>query len=365
MATIELCGIRTDPVAIRVVLYSSRCNMRACARLFFLACLFLWPMLCPAQQKSPAPSPTPLKNEEQESVKVFTEEVFIPVLAYDKYGRFDPSLEPDDILVLEDDVPQKVRSVRYLPANIVIIVDMGSQISETGSTEATRRIAKRIIASLRSNDRVAIIQNSNRVELLEDWTTDKKKLAHVFDPVSKFFTSKRSRLSECLMAATDKLSENPVANSHVIIFTDGVQAQSGQINYADIVKRIVQTQATVHVITYSELSRKAISKRHYGLDFEMKRWYKKYGEATKQHDERLATLVQEMGGRLLLPTSLDEVNQSGDKVASEIGAQYIITYSPKRPFVAEGQGERRRINVFPRRIGLQLLAMRNYVAQPG
>lgn len=337
-------------------------SVRAC---LFLTCFLLLSLDCYAQQKAPAPAaqPTPPKSEEQESVKVFTEEVLLPVVAYDKYGRFDPTLEVDDILVLEDDVPQRVRSVRYLPANILIVVDMGSQISETGATEATRLIAKKIIRSLRPNDRVAIIQNNKRIELLEDWTTDKKKLAHVFDPVSKFFTSNRSRLSECLIAATHKLRENPVGNSHVIIFTDGVEVQNGTIDYADTVKRIVETQATVHVITYSALSRKAIGNRHFGMDFEMKRFYKKYGEATKQHDERLATLVQEMGGRFFLPGSLEEVDKSADRVASEIGAQYIITYSPKRPFVAEGNGERRRINVFPRRIGLQLIAMRNYVAQ--
>jgi VWFA-related protein len=320
---------------------------------------------CLAQQRpAPSPQPTPPRNEEPESVKVFTEEILIPVVAYDEYGHFDPTLEPADILVLEDDVPQKVRSVRHLPANILLLVDMGSQIGETGSAEATRRIAKRIIARLGANDQMAIIQNSNRIELLEDWTTDKRQLSHVFDPTSKFFTSRRSRLSECLIAATNKLREKPVGNSHVIIFTDGVEAEGKQTDYVNILKRISETQATVHVITYSALSREAITKRHFGLDFQMKRWYKQYGEATKQHDKRLATLVEEMGGRLVLPTSMEEADQGGDKVASEIGAQYIVSYSPKRPFAAEEDRQRRRINVFSRRVGLQLTAMRSHVAAP-
>lgn len=321
---------------------------------------------CPAQQKAaaPSPQPTPPRNEEQDSVKVFTEEILIPVVAYDVYGHFDPTLEPADVLVLEDDIPQQVRSVRHLPANILLIVDMGSQIGETGSSEATRRIAKRIIGRLGSSDQVAIIQNSNRIELLEDWTTDKNKLAHVFDPQSKFFTSRRSRLSECLIAATNKLREKPVGNSHLIIFTDGVEAESNQADYGNTLKRITETQATVHVITYSALSREAITNRHYGLDFQMKRWYKKYGEATKQHDRRLATLVEEMGGRLVLPTSMEEADQGGDKVASDIGAQYIVSYSPKRPFVSESDRQRRRIDIFSRRVGLRLTAMRSYVAPP-
>ncbi|MCA1612805.1 MAG: hypothetical protein LC800_01375 [Acidobacteria bacterium] len=39
----------------------------------------------------------------------------IPVFARDDYGRFDPSLETDDVLVLEDGVPQQVRSIRRVP----------------------------------------------------------------------------------------------------------------------------------------------------------------------------------------------------------------------------------------------------------
>ena len=35
-------------------------------------------------------------------MKVFTEEVRLPVAATDTYGHYDPTLEVDDVLVLED-----------------------------------------------------------------------------------------------------------------------------------------------------------------------------------------------------------------------------------------------------------------------
>ena len=66
-----------------------------------------------AQQPSPSPTPTP------ETVKVFTEEVRLPVQAFDSYGHYDPTLELDDILVLEDGVIQQLRSVRHLPAIVL------------------------------------------------------------------------------------------------------------------------------------------------------------------------------------------------------------------------------------------------------
>jgi hypothetical protein len=74
------------------------------------------------------PSPTPQvqpKSEDQERVRVFTEEVRMPVSAMDQYGHYDPTLEIDDILVLEDGEPQKVRSVRHIPTNVLFILDTG------------------------------------------------------------------------------------------------------------------------------------------------------------------------------------------------------------------------------------------------
>ena len=56
-----------------------------------------------AQSGRTAPTPTPEQREDQERVKVFTEEVRLPVVAFDDYGHFDPSLEMNDVLVLEED----------------------------------------------------------------------------------------------------------------------------------------------------------------------------------------------------------------------------------------------------------------------
>src|SRR5260370_11665663 len=80
------------------------------------------------QKLKPSPSPTRKvepKSEDQEPVRVFTEEVRLPVSAMDQYGHYDPTLEIDDVLVLEDGEPQKIRSVRHIPANVLFILDTG------------------------------------------------------------------------------------------------------------------------------------------------------------------------------------------------------------------------------------------------
>src|SRR5690348_3758079 len=98
-------------------------------------------------QITPTPSPSP-----EDSVKVFTEEVRLPVMAFDAYGHYDPTLELDDILVLEDGVAQQLRSVRHIPANVLFILDTGGETSGLGgmakSTSLTRQVAASLVSQL-------------------------------------------------------------------------------------------------------------------------------------------------------------------------------------------------------------------------
>ena len=319
-------------------------------------------------------------REEQEPIEIFTQEVRLPVVAYDEYERFDPTLAPDDILVLEDGVPQQVKSVRRVPANILLVFDMSSQVTATRNSNTTREAALRLVDVLRAGDQLAIIQNSNRVELLQKWTTDRDAVRQVLK--TKLFSGNRSRLSECLLLAASTLKGQPVGNTHIIILADGLEAQTkneirtGAIS-EEARRNLVATQASVHIFSFAALVEAAVKDRNNPVSFggagntvsvivdtdlEMRKWFKNYARAMKQREERLVALAQETGGRILLPTSGEEVIKQAEKVARDIGAQYVVTYAPKRPFTPlASQEERRRVDVFPRRIGLKLLTLRSYV----
>src|ERR1044071_6981739 len=126
-------------------------------------------------QATPKPSPTP--EQEQDSVKVFTEEVRLPVIALDSYGHYDPTLELDDILVLEDGVAQQLRSVRHVPANVLFLLDTGGDGTGLGgmakSTSLTRAVASQLVARLQEGVTIAVMQSGNSTEMLQPWTTDK------------------------------------------------------------------------------------------------------------------------------------------------------------------------------------------------
>lgn len=337
------------------------------ARLALILLLLAAAPLCVAQQ--------PAAREEQEPVKVYSEEVRLPVVAYDDRERFDPTLAAEDVLVLEDGVPQRVRSVRRVPASVLFVFDMGGQVTATGAVNATSEAALRFLGRLGEGDRVAFVQNVGRgVEVLQDWTEDRDVARYVLR--WKLFSANRSRLSACLTLAAAKLGERPVGNTHVVIFTDGLEAQSrDEIRADDIPKEVVQSlvaaQASVHVFGFSSLVGEVVKYKKsifsggiIDLDFQMRRWFRNYGLATKKREGQLHALAREVGGRVLLPSTPDEVPALAEKVARDVGAQYVVTYTPLRPFAEGGTGERRRAEVSARRMGLHLFTLRSVVTAP-
>lgn len=356
--------------------------------------IFTGAPICCAQEAAapnPAPSPTPTRREGQDSLKVFTEEVRIPILVTDDQGRFDPTLEVSDILVLEDDIPQEVRSVRHMPANVLLLLDTSGGINPAMKTTTTRAIALSLVSHLKQGDRVAVLQAGDRVELLQGWTNDAEAITRTLR--TRLSSGKRKHLSEALMRAAAPLRETPFGNRHVVLITDGVET-TGSSEQA--IQQLNRVQATVHVISYTAIGRKEME-RHGSLakfgntrsrtagdvareadptiptpargpvnvtidtDRALRRQREEYIEATKRSEKLFASLAEETGGRILLPTTTQEMVSQGANVAREIGAQYVVTYRPKRPLMDAQAGEHRRIKVVLRRSGLNVRSRSSYV----
>ena len=81
----------------------------------------------------------------------------------------------------------------------------------------------------------------------------------------------------------------------------------------------------------------------------------------KRGEQRLKSLADETGGRILTPDTTDEMIAEGAGVAREIDSQYVVTYRPKRPLRNASATEYRKIYVGARRVGLNLRARRGYV----
>ena len=349
----------------------------------------------------PKPTPTPAAQDE-ETETVFTEEVRIPVFAYDEAGRFDPRLEVDDVLVVEDGVPQQVQSVRRVPASVLLLLGTGYDQWPVVRPAVTRSVALSVLANLRDGDQVAAVQFGGKPQLLQGWTGDRELVARTLR--AKLATAPGSNLSAALRRAVEVLQAQPVGNRHLVLVTDGIDT-AGSNEYDAAVKALVAAQATLHVVSFSEVGlaelqgiRKqpkespgmaqsradiavvgidptrppgarvggaGINPRTTGggivFDPALKRRRKSAEREMRRGETRLKTLTEETGGSLLAPDTMDDMVARGADVAAEIGAQYVVTYKPKRPLHAAPAAQYRRIHVGARRIGLTLRARRGYV----
>lgn len=329
---------------------------------------------------------------------MFTEEVRLPVLATDQYGHYDPTLEVDDVLVLEDGKAQQIKSVRHIPGNILLVLDTGGDSTGLGGlskkTSTTMQVANSLIARLPKGDRVAVLQSSDRPELLQAWTDDVGQIAWLLK--WKMYAGKRSRIFEAMTKAAQLLSEQPEGSRHVVLITDGVETPGGKVSLEQALDQVRAARATVHVISYTEYVRQTSDKQSssvtagmrpassdpiaandptmpagttrspsFGVairfDPAMKKVRKAYEADTKKSEKWLTDLAEETGGRIFLPRTGEEMVAQGGEVAREIGAEYVVTYRPTRPLASAEPGEYRNVEVAARRVGLYLRSRRGYV----
>lgn len=358
--------------------------------------------------QTPSPSPIPKSKptpppagETQEALKVFTEEVLIPIFVFDGNSRFDPTLEKEDLLVFEDNLLQEISSVRREPSSVLLLLDTAGEKNPAMKTNTTREIASLLVSNLRAGDRVAAIQFGDRVETIHGWTTRTEKVVQALK--TKLFSGKRSRLVDGLRVGAEHLREVPAGGRHVVLITDGVTSEADKLRLAEAIMELLSVHATVHVISYTSLGRKVIQRQNppvvvtnekrksaqdianeimfpnepweeirrrkiyviVDTDMPMRRQRNKYEAEMKESERWLASLADQTGGMMVLATSEAEMIKQGELVARKIDSQYVVAYRPRRPLALAAEGEFRSIKVATRRGGLQIHARKGYVAKPG
>jgi VWFA-related protein len=334
----------------------------------------------------------------QDRLRIVIEEVQLSVAAYDKYGRRVLGLTIDDLLVLENGAPQQVRSVRQIPANVVLLLDTGGEVNTAKNIRTTREIAKNLVTALNGQDQVAVFQISDKAELLQDWTSDFKQVGQVLD--TKLLSGKRSHLSDGLIAAVSHFGELPVGSRHLVLITDGVESPGGKFDRPEALKRVAASNTVVHVISYTNVSGEATKSSRsvfrdrnksttpdevvatlpndHGYDHLRRlhqpggmtadidpvrlRRVREYERQMREGAEQLTSLCDENGGHAWLPESFEEMSGDGAKAARLIDAGYVVTYKPKRAVNSAPEGEVRRVEVMSRRVGLIVVSRRHYIA---
>lgn len=337
------------------------------------------------------PTPTP-----DDTVKIETEEIRLNVLAFDVNGDFFRGVSANDIVITEDNILHPPASVRRIPANVLIVMDTGGELRSVKSLDRTRRVARALVNSLQPEDSVAIMQYSDKAEVVDEWTTDRASTLGAINSRSNF--GRRSVFVDAVVLATDVLRKLSVDNRQLVLITDGTDSLGRSSAKFDAFQALLATDISVHVLSYAEMEGDAIEPRAKGLsnspppkalpdeiaqqlpngardvatapksktislDRSLIKQMKQRKLELDIAGDDLEKLTQNTNGTFISPYSPDEMVLKTSIVAKMIDSVYVITYAPKVPVTETRGTAERKIDVTSKRSGLIVQARRKLVIQ--
>lgn len=348
-----------------------------------------------AQSRRVAPTPTPTPSDIE---RVTTEEVRLNVLAFNDQGKFVPDVIAKDLVITDNDILHQPTSVRRIPANVLVVMDTGGELRSIKDLDLTRRVALEVIDKLRPEDSIALMQYSDKPEIVCEWTKDRRELIGC---INKTKFGHRDSFVSALDMAREFLMRNPADNRHLVLITDGTDSKPGTSAKFDAFQRLAETDISVHVISYTSLEAadieprtKTLSKNpppsalpqevkdqlpngardmanapKVGPTINVDRSFLKRMKARKadllDSEDKLGKLAESTNGEFILPYTTDEMLQKAPKVAKMIDAAYVVTYMPKIPIIDRKGLYERNILVTSKREGLIIQARRKLLIDSG
>ena len=371
--------------------------MSRCFRLLILTIMALAAGSASAQSGRVQAAPTPTPRDD-DTVRVHTEEIKLNVLAFDEKGNFFRDVGSNDLVITENNVLHPPASVRRLPASVLIMMDTGGELRTVKSLDNTRKVARAVVDGLRPGDSVAVMSYADKAEIVGEWTSDK---AQMIAAIKRANFGRRSVFVDAIKMATTFMMREGVENKHIVLITDGTDSMGRSSEKFDALQRLLATDITVHVISYTSMEaakvdpktrtltdtppRKALPPEviaglpngvkdaqtapkigpTVNLDRKMIRTMKARKAELEIAQEQLEKLAEDTNGEFILPDSVDEMVEKSALVARMIDSSYVVTYMPKIAVVETRGRAERNIEVTSKRAGLIVQARRKLVIENG
>jgi VWFA-related protein len=278
------------------------------------------------------------QTPDDDVVRVDSTIVRLNIGVVDRSGRPVTNLSRDDFTVYEDGVKQPIARFEpsVTPFSVVMLLDM------SGSTKSFRQniqlAAARFIEALAPDDRVAVIEFYNKVNLRNDFTTDRRVILR---SIAVANGQGDTNLYKALEMALDKLRNEGKRRKAIVVLTDGVDTQMQNLDRAllssisdeneiqtaikpeqnEMLNRILNSADRQGVTIYPLALPTGDPKR---LADPTPKQFAMYAAAR----ERLQFLANRTGGTLNAINRLEDMGRLYAVVAAEIRSLYTVEYQP-------------------------------------
>jgi Ca-activated chloride channel family protein len=297
-----------------------------------------------------------------DAVHLRVEEILLQINVRSDSGKLPDHLSPSDLILAEDKARHPVTALMRSAANILIIMDNCIEFGKYKRVDLNRDAAFAVIDSLGQGDKAAVISYGDKVELLSNWTTDKKALRLAITETYK--PRVKSHLYESLIYGADELLQKVSGRRSVVLLSDGYDSYT-KANLDKARVALDRARATVYVVAQSSLILKDLKRLAFshspnvalnaGTDPKYREFIanlRRYCTIVESEVATLKALAEDSGGAFWDPTT-DEFKNVSDQVISEIGSEYVVAYSTER---SSKDQEFHSLNVYSSRVGLKVRA---------
>jgi Ca-activated chloride channel homolog len=199
--------------------------------------------------------------------------VTVDVAVTDAKGRFIPGLPANYFRVLEDNVPQQIKSISpgEAPMTVTMVIEFSARFQQFyGPTwYQTLTAAYGFAQSLKPDDYLAIVAYDIRPEMLSDFTTDRRKTQEALQRLQIPGFSE-ANLYDALTDTADRMS-GIEGRKAIVLISSGIDTFSKK-NYGETRKILQESGVPVYAIGLMQALRDIIEARGglqgpAGLDF--------------------------------------------------------------------------------------------------
>ena len=292
------------------------------------------------------------------TLKVTTEVVNVYAVVEDKHHALISNLTKDDFALTEDNTEQQIR---YFSRETETPLTIGMMVDTSPSQERVLPIeqenAKTFLDEvLRPKTDLAFVLHFDiEVELLQDFTGDRSRLAHAIDETvingggaqgplpGTYPTSAGSgatHLYDAIYLAANELMKNEVGRKVLILLTDG-EDQGSREKLTTALEAAQKSDLIIYSIEISDRMFYFRSGMGYGGDAVLKK------------------LSGETGGRVIEVKNARDASAAFRQIADELRTQYLIGYTPSN---TAHDGSFRKIHLRASNSDYKVQARRGYYA---
>lgn len=295
------------------------------------------------------------QQDDEETVRVESSLVLLNVGVADRRGRAVTDLTRNDFVVYEDGVRQKITSFEptNAPFSLVLLLDM------SGSTlrfrQTLKQSALRFIDALAPEDRIAVVSFNEKARTLQDFTTDRKKIAYAITELAD--GKGETHLFKGLRHSLEELSEEKgQRRKAIVVLSDGLDTEMRKFDSSASSKAGTDAEALALLKPEESATLRAT------LDLSDRQGVTIYPLALPSGDlqrviaptpqqtaiytaarARMHELANRTGGRLHEIRRLEDMGRLYAEVAADMRTLYTIVYQPAGS--PRGDGKWRAINI--------------------